>query len=193
MRIKNWVAVMAGMVMIGMATAASAQHGPGAGGSQAHKPPQMQQPGAMQDPDRKQQQDMDQLRDKDMDKDMDQLHDRDRDRIQDKDIYGSAFMSAEERDQYRMKLSGAKSDQEWAKMRSEHQVEMQARAKAQGKDLDPPVYGQHMMTIEERARFTERLQAASTNAEREQIMAEHREFIRNRARELGVEEPPVRQ
>jgi len=194
MKPRYWIATAAALVLAGAATAASAQHGPGAGASQPPKRPQIEQPGAMQDRDRTKQQDMDQLRDRDMDKDkdMDQLRDRDRDRLQDKDIYGSAFMTQEERDQYRKKIGAARTDQQWAQIQAEHQFEMQARAKAQGKDLDPPLYGQHMMTVEERARFTERMQAATTDAEREQIRIEHREFIRNRARELGVEEVPVR-
>jgi len=192
MKFRNLVAMTAGLVLIGAAAAASAQHGPGSGGGQAQKPPQMQQPGAMQDRDRMKQQDMDRMQDRDMAKDMDQLRDRDRDRIQDQDIYGSQLMTAEERDRYRQKLRTAKTDQEWAQIRSEHQFEMQERAKAQGKNLEAPIYGQHMMTIEERARFTERMQAATTDAEREQIRAEHREFIRSRARELGVDEVPVR-
>lgn len=192
MKLRRWIAATAGLVLVGAAAAASAQHGPGAGASQPPKRPQMEQPGAVQDRDQLKQQDMDQLRDRDKDKDMDRLHDRDRDRLQDKDIYGSAFMTQDERDQYRKKIGAAKSDQQWAQIQAEHQFEMQARAKTQGKDLDPPIYGQHMMTVEERARFAERMQAASTDAEREQVRSEHREFIRNRARELGVDEVPVR-
>ena len=192
MKLRRWITAVAGVALVGAAAAASAQHGPGAGASQPPKRPQMEQPGAMQDRDQLKQQDMDQLRDRDKDKDMDRLHDRDRDRLQDKDIYGSAFMTQEERDQYRKKIGAAKTDQQWAQIQAEHQFEMQARAKTQGKDLDPPIYGQHMMTVEERARFSERMQAASTDAEREQVRSEHREFIRNRARELGVDEVPVR-
>ena len=190
MKLRRWIAATAGVVLVGAAAAASAQHGPGAGASQPPKRPQMEQPGAVQDRDQLKQQDMDQLRDRD--KDMDRLLDRDRDRLQDKDIYGSAFMTQDERDQYRKKIGAAKSDQQWAQIQAEHQFEMQARAKTQGKDLDPPIYGQHMMTVEERARFAEKMQAASTDAEREQVRSAHREFIRNRARELGVDEVPVR-
>ena len=65
---------------------------------------------------------------------------------------------------------------------------MQARAKAQGKQLDPPVFGQHMMTMEERNRYTERMQAAKTDAEKTRIREEHQQMMMERARELGIGE-----
>lgn len=121
----------------------------------------------------------------------DRLLSQDRDRIRDQDIYGNQLMSAEERAQYRDRLQKAENDREWARIRAEHQQEIQARARAQGVDLEPPIHGQHMMTMEERSRFTSRMQQARGEAEREIIRNEHREFIRNRARELGMEEPPA--
>lgn len=120
----------------------------------------------------------------------DRLLSQDRDRIRDQDIYGNQLMSAEERAQYRDRLQKAENDREWARIRAEHQQEIQARARAQGVDLEPPIHGQHMMTMEERSRFMTRMQQARGEAEREIIRNEHREFIRNRARELGMEEPP---
>lgn len=121
----------------------------------------------------------------------DRLMMQDRDHIRDQDIYGGNLMSAEEREQYRDRLRSAQSDREWAQIRAEHQQEIQARARAQGIDLEPPVYGQHMMTMEERARYVTRMQEAQGETEREMIRNEHREFIRQRARELGVDDPPV--
>jgi len=115
----------------------------------------------------------------------------DQGRIRDQDIYGAGMMSADERERYRKQLEQAGSDREWARIREEHQREMQARAKAQGTNLEPPVYGQHMMTLEERQRYTKRLQDAANDGEREMIRNEHREFIRNRAGELGLEVPPA--
>jgi preprotein translocase subunit SecD len=112
-------------------------------------------------------------------------------RMRDDDIYGSEMMTAEERERYRTRLNKAQTDREWAQIRAEHQAEIQQRAKLAGKPIDPPVYGQHMMSAEERARYTKRLQDAAGAAEREQIQNEHREFIRNRARELGMATPPV--
>jgi hypothetical protein len=107
------------------------------------------------------------------------------------DIYGSQLMTEEERNRYREMLNQAANDAERARIREEHQRTMQAREKNQGADLDPPVYGQHMMTTEERQRFTRRLQDAANEGEREMIRNEHRQFIQQRARELGVDVPPV--
>jgi len=121
----------------------------------------------------------------------DRLMMQDRDRLHDEDIYGGQLMSAEERDRYRERLQNAANDREWARLRAEHQQEIQARARAQGVTLEPPIYGQHMMTMEERARYTTRLQDAQGETEREMIRNEHQQFIRNRARELGMEPPPV--
>ena len=36
----------------------------------------------------------------------------------------------------------------------------EARARAQGHQLDPPLFGQHMMTMEEQNRYAERMEAA---------------------------------
>lgn len=116
---------------------------------------------------------------------------QDRDRIRDQDIYGHQLMSAEERTRYRDRLQKADNDRDWARIRAEHQQEIQARARAQGVDLEPPIHGEHMMTMEERARFVTRMQEAQGEAEREMIRNEHREFIRIRARELGMEPPPI--
>ena len=114
-----------------------------------------------------------------------------RGRMRDEDMYGADMMTAEERDRYRDRLENARTDKEWAQLRAEHQAEIQQRAKLAGRPIEPPVYGQHMMSAEERTRYTRRLQDAAGAAEREQIQNEHREFIRNRARELGMEVPPV--
>ena len=107
------------------------------------------------------------------------------------DIYGSQMMTAEERNRYREMLNQAENDAERARIREAHQRTMQARAKSQGADLEPPVYGQHMMTSEERQRFVRRTQDAANEGERESIRNEHRQFIQQRARELGVDVPPV--
>ena len=109
----------------------------------------------------------------------------------DDDIYGAQMMTAEERNRYREMLNQAENDAERARIREAHQRTMQARAKSQGADLEPPVYGQHMMTSEERQRFVRRTQDAANEGERESIRNEHRQFIQQRARELGVDVPPV--
>jgi hypothetical protein len=103
-------------------------------------------------------------------------------------IYGQEMMTAEERERYRQQLNNAHNDREWSQMRAEHQREMQARAKAQGRQLDPPVFGEHMMTMEERNRYTQRIQAAGTEEERTRIQQEHQQMMMQRARELGIGE-----
>jgi hypothetical protein len=111
-----------------------------------------------------------------------------REHMPDQGMYGHEMMTAEERERYRQQLNNAHSDREWSQIRAEHQREMQARAKAQGKQLDPPVFGQHMMTMEERNRYTERMQAAKTDAEKTRIREEHQQMMMERARELGIGE-----
>lgn len=137
--------------------------------------------------------DMDRDRDRDQDQDRDHvaLHTQDRDRLQDQDIYGTALMSAEERAAYRERLANAQTDQEWAQIRAEHERAMQTRAEQRGTDLAPPIYGQFMMTISERAQYRQRLETATSDGERAQIRSEHAERMQERARELGVELPPA--
>ena len=111
-----------------------------------------------------------------------------REHMPDHGMYGHEMMTAEERERYRQQLNSAQSDREWSQMRAEHQREMQARARAQGKQLDPPVFGQHMMTMEERNRYTERMQAAKNDEEKARIRSEHQQMMMQRAGELGIGE-----
>lgn len=180
MKSRIGIAVATAIVLLAVATSAAAQGKSGG----AQKGPQNRPP--MTVPDRDMQRDMDRARDMDEDR----QRDRDRDRLRDEDMYGQELMSANERERYRRTLENAGSDRERAEIRAKHQEEVMARAREQGRDIEPPVYGQHMMTAEERRRFAERMQQATSNAEREQIRNEHREMILNRARDLGVE-PPV--
>jgi hypothetical protein len=85
-------------------------------------------------------------------------------------------------------LDNARSDREWSQLRAEHQREMQARARAQGRQLDPPVFGQHMMTMEEQKRYSDRMQAAKNDEERVRIRQEHQQKMMERASELGIGE-----
>jgi len=107
--------------------------------------------------------------------------------LTDDEIYGHEMMTAEERERYREKLNAAASDKEWAQLRAEHQEAMQARAEAQSRALEAPVYGQHMMTAEEQKRFIERMQAAASEAEREEVREQHRDTINARAKEFGID------
>jgi hypothetical protein len=137
--------------------------------------------------------DRDMTRDTDRDRDQgrDMLHMQDRDRLRDEDLYGSQLMSAEEREQYRLQLTAAESDRDWAQIRAQHEQAMQMRARERGVELVPPVYGEFMMTAAERAEYRGRLEAATTEQERVQIRAAHAEQMQQRAQQLGVDLPPV--
>lgn len=113
-----------------------------------------------------------------------------RDRLRSRDVYGRELMTAEERRQYRERVNSAASDREWAQVREQNMSEMRARAQAQGQALEPPVYGQHMLTTRERNEYQERIASARSDTERDRIREEHREMIRERARQLGLEIPP---
>ena len=59
---------------------------------------------------------------------------------------------------------------------------------------DTPVFGAQIMTEQERAEHRERMRAAGTPEEREQVRLEHHKQMVERARERGVtlpEEPPM--
>lgn len=78
-------------------------------------------------------QDKDMLKDKDMTKDQDM--DKDQDRLRDQDrlyIYGYELMSDQERDAHRARMRAAKTMQERDRIRAEHRVQMDARAKERG-------------------------------------------------------------
>lgn len=57
------------------------------------------------------------------------------------------------------------------------------------------IYGSQMMTPDERNDYQSRMRSAGSDAEREQIRAEHHERMRVRAEKMGVDipdEPPAR-
>lgn len=72
-------------------------------------------------------QDKDMVKDKDMDKDQDRL--RDQDRLY---IYGYELMTDQERNAHRERMRAAKTLQERDRIRAEHRVQMDARAKERG-------------------------------------------------------------
>lgn len=58
-----------------------------------------------------------------------------------------------------------------------------------------PVYGSQLMTQKERIEYRNRLRAANTEQERQQIRMEHHRQMQERAREQGMvlpDEPPAR-
>ena len=63
---------------------------------------------------------------------------------------------------------------------------MMARAGEQGVDLPAPLYGQQLMTDQEREQLRERLREAATEQERERLRAQHREQMQERARENQI-------
>lgn len=132
--------------------------------------------------------DRDRARDRDttQSRDPDQLHLRDRDQLRDRDIYGSELMTRRERDEYRDRIETMASVREWAQFRSEHQAQMVARASERGANLPAPYYGQQLMTDRERERMREQLQSATSEQVRQQVLAEHRELMQQRARENGI-------
>ena len=164
-----------------LALDASYAQGRGSGGEQKQQMPQAQKSQGQQS---QGQQSQGQMMQQDMHQkshmSQQQMH------MPDEGMYGHEMMTAEERERYRQQLDSAANDREWSRMRAEHQREMQARAKAQGRQLDPPVFGQHMMTMEERKRYTERMQAAKTDAEKARIREEHQQQMMQRAEDLGV-------
>ena len=98
-------------------------------------------------------------------------------------------MTAAEREQYREQMQSATTDQEWARLRAEHQEQMQTRALERGVSLPAPPYGQHLLTVREQERYRERLENARNEQARIALRAEHQQAMRARARELGVELP----
>ena len=144
------------------------------------------------DRDRLQERDQDRLQDRDRDQDRDrardraQLHVQDRDQLRNGDIYGSELMSRQERREYRNRIGEMDTVQEWARYRAEHQARMMVRAGEQGVDLPAPLYGQQLMTDQEREQLRERLREAATEQERERLRAQHREQMQERAREHQV-------
>jgi hypothetical protein len=116
----------------------------------------------------------------------DQLLVRDRDQLRNRDIFGSELMTRGERNEYRERIAAMTSVQEWARFKAEHQTDMLARARERGVDLPRPLYGQQLMTDQEREQLQQRLNAAGTEQARRQIEAEHRELVQQRARAYGI-------
>jgi hypothetical protein len=158
-----------------LALDASYAQGRGSGGQQKQQMPQGQQGQGQMQKDMHQKGQMSQQK---------LMHQQ----MPDQAMYGHQMMTAEERERYRQQLNSAQSDREWSRMRAEHQREMQSRAKAQGRPIDPPVFGEHMMSAEERNRYMQRMQAATTDAEKARIREEHQQSMMQRAEELGIGE-----
>jgi hypothetical protein len=67
-----------------------------------------------------------------------------------------------------------------------NQANEQERIQAQEQEH---IYGSQMMTAQERNEYRDRMQAAKTNEEREQIRVEHHERMKERAKAQGLSMP----
>ncbi len=147
---------------------------------------------ADQDRDRDQTRDQDRTQDRTQDRSQDRdathepLYVRDREQLRNRDIYGAQLMTRKELSAYRSKLATKNTVREWAQFRAQHQTQMMARARERGVQLPAPVYGQQLMTHQEREQLQTRLQNAATEQERERIRAEHRNQMQERAREYQI-------
>jgi hypothetical protein len=98
-------------------------------------------------------------------------------------VYGAFMMTAQERERFQERLERARNEPDRIALRAEHQEAMRARARELGVELPAPLYGQQLMTAQEQLQFRDRLRAATTEEERMQIRAEHRNLMQERARE----------
>jgi hypothetical protein len=90
------------------------------------------------------------------------------------------------------------ADQDQDRLRDQDRLQTpdQTRDQDRLRTRDPDqVYGSQLMTQEERNAYRNRMRAAKTEQEREQIRNEHHEQMKIRAKEKGVtlpDEPPAR-
>ena len=135
--------------------------------------------------------DQDRDRDKDQDRDQDRIHQDAAASLKNADIYGSALMTEQERNQYRHQLQSMESAQEREQFQAQHEKQMQERAQKQGVDLVPPgqgpIYGGELMTVQERNQYREQLRNMESAEEAEKFQAQHREKMRQRAEALERE------
>lgn len=92
-----------------------------------------------------------------------------------------AFAQDQKRDQTK--------DQTQDQLKTSDQLKTQDRDRDQLRDRD--IYGSKLMTSQERNEYRNRMRAAKTAQEREQIRAEHHEQMKVRAKERGVSLPDV--
>jgi hypothetical protein len=100
----------------------------------------------------------------------------------DKEIAGNRMLTAEERNRFTERMQSATSEGEREQIRQEHRNMILTRAQAAKGMSDDQIAGHRMLTAEERNRFTERMQSAASEGEREQIREETRSMILERAR-----------
>jgi len=138
-----------------------------------------------------------------MDQDRDRAHSYDKEHLEARDqdrarvhqdlapIYGEEVMSQQERLKYQEQLRAQHTGQEREQFMAEHRNQMQQRAAQRGVTLEEPIYGQNVMSQEERLRYREQLQTMQTEQEREQFMAEHRTKMQSRAQQQTLQPDDV--
>lgn len=105
--------------------------------------------------------------------------------------YGYQLMTPAERDEYRKKMQEAKTPEERTKLRDEHRAAMSKRAQEAGVTLprrggEPRMYGQPLVSPEERQAYMDKMRAAQTAEERIKLRDDHRALMLKRAEEQGV-------
>jgi hypothetical protein len=112
-------------------------------------------------------------------------------KIKDQDIYGNELMTAQERKQYRAQLGQANGQGDMKQVQARHEKKMQERALQQGQDLVPPgqgpIFGSELMTVQERNQYREQLRLCDSEEKRQEVQAQHRNRINQRAHALGLE------
>lgn len=114
---------------------------------------------------------------------------------------GWDLMSEQEKAAYKDTLQQLGTREERTAFREEHREKMEARAAAEGVTLtDPgakrrgtekrPIYGQELMTEEERVTFLETFRRLQTSLERNEFRKSHALEMQRRAEEQGVALPP---
>ena len=196
MKSSTTISILVAMVLALTSTSSFAQQGQhgGAGADRAH------QVDRDRTYDRDRMSDRDRTYDRDRKQDHDRIdvpdQDRNRDRIHDpanlgdRDIYGNEFMTPAECDQYRDELGNANTQEARQEFQAQHEEMMQQRALQQGQDLVPPgqgpVYGGEFMSVQERNEYREQLRLSDSESERQQLQAQHREKVNERAHALNL-------
>ena len=196
MKSSTTISILVAMVLAFTSTSSFAQQGQ-RGGAGADRGQQVDRDRTY---DRDRMSDRDRTFDRDRTQDRDRIdvpdQDRDRDRIHDpanlgdREIYGNQLMTPAERDQYRNELGTANTQESRQEFQAKHEEMMQQRALQQGQDLVPPgqgpVYGGEFMSVQERNEYREQLRLSDSESERQQLQAQHREKVSERAHALNL-------
>lgn len=201
MKLKTVIGILVASALGLTAVASYAGQGQGGGGAGAGAADHAQQADRDRTYDRDRIADRDRMKDRthaddpdmkrDQDRDQDRIHMQDPSKMKNEEIYGNALMSDAEREQYRYQLGEAKTLQAQKEFQARHEETMRQRAREQNKDLVPPgqgkIYGGELMSVQERNEYREQLRLMQSDEERQQLQAQHRELMQQRAHELNLE------